>query len=105
MKQKLKSYKFITICVAMLILLVSFVLSAFKVDVPISYIATIISIVLSFLIMIGLVDKDLPKTITSETIKDDILSTIETLKGAQSNSDKDKTLVDNQTIENDKEKE
>lgn len=103
MKQKFKSYKFIIICVAMLILLVSFVLALFKVDVPISYIVTIISIVLSFFIMVGLIDKDLPESTSSEIIKEDILSTIDTLKGDV--VDNDKTNEDNETIENGKEKE
>ena len=79
MKEKLKSYKVIIAIISIAIIFVSFVLSLFNVELPLEYIATICSIVLSVLIVFGLVDVDM-KDINTSDIKNDILSAVDSLK-------------------------
>lgn len=76
---KLKSYKVIIAFSAIIVIFISFMLSLFNVDLPLEFIATICSIILSILVVSGLID-EVPQDLNASEIKNDILSIVDDLK-------------------------
>lgn len=101
--ENFKSYKSVVAISAIGIILVSFILSLFNVELPLEYITTLCSIVLSALIVFGTIE-DAPEDINSSDIKNDIQSIVDTFKEKIDLSSEDGTdgNVDNEDIKNDK---
>jgi len=100
---KLKSYKVIIAFSAIIVILLSFVLSIFNVDLPLEFIATICSIILSILVVSGFIDET-PEDISASEIKNDILSIVDDFKDKidlNSGKDSNANLCDNLNTEND----
>ena len=84
----LKSFKF-WFCIALCILLVGIVVAEiFGIHLQVDYLTGILSVVLSIMITLGLIDKDLPSKTDAESIKMELTEAQEKIE--ETINDKDK---------------